>query len=503
MVKMNYVGAAVVLSALTLVSSQSLALPTIDPADIAGTTGIVKSGIENVKNVKGVTGSLGKLNSIVGDAAGTLSRFKEKYGDDIQKAMDMAKKVKQRVGEAAAAYKEVEEERAKLKAEYQNIMDKVGTAQDMIATASDKVSAVSDKASSALGKKNDQQADATNAAQDLQITSQNRHYDDGTVAEEVADAQMALPQEVAEPEEQEPVNSLSLRRGFGRGLQPRATEAEATAAAPAELSDMKVAPAAQKLSVEKAVVTKNPTAATGKLSADKAAAIAKPAAVNNMKKAAETTADAPMAEPAASSAVKKFRTTPLRQKISSYRADDRRLAFALNLGLGGAVGSNDASPSMASGNPTIGEKTVFPFVALCGGDAKEYVDNEEKQKECIDQLVRNNNAKNHVDSLANRRECSAMLYKTMVAMLAEATNSKAKAATYTETLEEQKKDSSQSTQIRDDLAVLGMSTYQTQLLLNEMSLNLSSQILLYTAQQVCQVSDEVLPDEGDATDGEK
>lgn len=91
--------------------------------------------------------------------------------------------------------------------------------------------------------------------------------------------------------------------------------------------------------------------------------------------------------------------------------------------------------------------------------------------------------------------------------MAEATNAKYEAANYSDTLDEQDKLAADSTDVRGDLTVLAMSNYQTQLLLNRISMNFSSQIILETVDQLCAARKDVLGDsdmdKASETSGEK
>ena len=78
-------------------------LPTFDAANIAGTMSIVKNGSQNLKGIGDITNKVGELNTIVGDAAASVSKFQEQYGDEINKGMEMAQKAMARKAEAEAA----------------------------------------------------------------------------------------------------------------------------------------------------------------------------------------------------------------------------------------------------------------------------------------------------------------------------------------------------------------------------------------------------------------
>lgn len=503
MVKMKYVGAAVLLSAITLASYGAKAIPTFDSADIAGTTSIVKSGAENLKGIKGITGKVGQLNSIVGDAAGTLSRFQEEHGDDIQKAMEEAKKLKARKEKSKEEYDEHEEEVAERKATYQMLMDQVAegdgnrleaseTEEDVVETATPKITSANKRYNTKAATLDTAGEDGDMAYDEMYDAAAAGQYEDEYVGGEDLDgspADFAVMTENGMDGREASVRPM--RQGFAL---PKAAHAEkADARLIKNVGGNAVSDAAAIRKMPAKAVPAGAAAGQPKM-LRQTGAQSQPAVMKTAPAALEAV-PAQKAVPAVAPA-RKFRVSPQLEKISSVRSFSQTIAFAAEL-----AEHADEEESAAAGNPAVGGKTVFPYALLCGGDAEEYVKDEAKQQECIDKLVRNNHADNHIEATGNLADCNKMVYKTLISMLAETTNSKAKAATYNDTLKQQKEDSAQSTQLRDDLAVLGMSTYQTQLLLNEMSLNLSSEILLYTAQQVCLVSKDVLEDKEETTAG--
>jgi len=557
MLKTRYVGAAFVFAVLALAVCEVKAIPTNDPADIAGTTNIVKSGADNLKGIKGITEKAGKLNSIVGDAAGTLSRYQEKYGNKIKEKMDKAKKLNERRQKAMERYNKYKGEVEKRKAQYQSVMDKAAEINDEVnkginkaKDGLDKAQDFKDKASKALdtaaafrdkmrgGKDGagetavedsgtEEYAGAESYAPEPyndvegaggfpQITSAGRVYNDSDVvadnedvyenaASDYEDSDLDADSAEYSEDAEDKVMTRPMRKGFVMPAQAERRELKTSQAqVEKESSEDSQAggtqPAVRPMR-QKALQKVSPNL--------EKQAVAQPAVrrmqLKNFQK--DTLTPKLEAKPAESARptqlmkenapVKKFRVSPRTEKVSSLQFN-QTVAFAAEL-----AQEADAAETTASGNPEMGDKTVFPYAILCGGDAKEYVEDENKQKECIEKLIRNNNTENHIEAAANMADCNKMVYKTLLAMLAESTSSKAKSAAYPETLEQQKEDSAKSTQLRDDLAVLGMSIYQTQLLLNEMSLNLSSQLLLYSAQQICQAKKDVLDDQEDTATGEK
>ena len=93
-------------------------------------------------------------------------------------------------------------------------------------------------------------------------------------------------------------------------------------------------------------------------------------------------------------------------------------------------------------------------------------------------IIRENNADNSFDAALSMKECRQMVYTAVVFSFGRATTPKTGAANYSDTLDEQDKLAADSDGVRGDLTVLAMSNYRTQLLLNRISMNFSSQIIL-------------------------
>ena len=146
------------------------------------------------------------------------------------------------------------------------------------------------------------------------------------------------------------------------------------------------------------------------------------------------------------------------------------------------------------GNSYVGNVYIVPMAQRCEISAQTFINDEQKRNECIEKIIRENNADNSFDSNLSMKDCRRMIYNAVVALLAEATNSKYEAANYSDTLDEQDKLAADSTDVRGDLTVIAMSNYQTQLLLNRISMNFSSQIILETVEQVCAARKDVLGD---------
>ncbi len=110
---------------LLVVMEAQAGLPTFDAANIAGTISIVKNGSENIKGIGDITNKVGELNTIVGDAAASVSKFQADYGDEINKGIELAQKAMARKAEAEAAKAAHDAEVQAQKEAYQAAMDTV------------------------------------------------------------------------------------------------------------------------------------------------------------------------------------------------------------------------------------------------------------------------------------------------------------------------------------------------------------------------------------------
>ncbi len=156
------------------------------------------------------------------------------------------------------------------------------------------------------------------------------------------------------------------------------------------------------------------------------------------------------------------------------------------------------------GNSYINEVYIVPMAQRCSITPESFINDTDVRNECMETIVRENNADNSFDSALSMKDCQTMIYNAVIALLAEATNAKYEAANYSDTLDEQDELAADSTDIRGDLTVIAMSNYQTQLLLNRISMNYASQLILETTIQLCAARKDVLGDSDldESTDGE-
>ena len=479
-------------------------LPTFDAANIAGTMSIVKNGSQNLKGIGDITNKVGELNTIVGDAAASVSKFQEQYGDEINKGMEMAQKAMARKAEAEAAKAAHDAEVQAQKDAYQAAMDSVAENQqasqpeeeyyeeveeEVVNTPEETAAVVEGAAEDFYGE------DAEENGVSSAMNSANRVYDDGDYEEtggenldgiagddEAAAEDGGAPVKTLQnlPEGMQAVQmkpavvgkvqaagdeggvSANRRRAF---VRPSAPNAEAAVVS----SGLKAVSADTEADVEAA-------SAEGEAS-DTAAVSASPAAVR---------AETPAAQ-AAPVQRRQFRVSPRLNRVEKVS----RSTYGRHEKMACASSSDDGE---AVGNSYVGNVYIVPMAQRCEISAQTFINDEQKRNECIEKIIRENNADNSFDSNLSMKDCRRMIYNAVVALLAEATNSKYEAANYSDTLDEQDKLAADSTDVRGDLTVIAMSNYQTQLLLNRISMNFSSQIILETVEQVCAARKDVLGD---------
>ncbi len=479
-------------------------LPTFDAANIAGTMSIVKNGSQNLKGIGDITNKVGELNTIVGDAAASVSKFQEQYGDEINKGMEMAQKAMARKAEAEAAKAAHDAEVQAQKDAYQAAMDSVAENQqasqpeeeyyeeveeEVVNTPEETAAVVEGAAEDFYGE------DAEENGVSSAMNSANRVYDDGDYEEtggenldgiagddEAAAEDGGAPVKTLQnlPEGMQAVQmkpavvgkvqaagdeggvSANRRRAF---VRPSAPNAEAAVVS----SGLKAVSADTEADVEAA-------SAEGEAS-DTAAVSASPAAVR---------AETPAAQ-AAPVQRRQFRVSPRLNRVEKVS----RSTYGRHEEMAFASSSDDGE---AVGNSYVGNVYIVPMAQRCEISAQTFINDEQKRNECIEKIIRENNADNSFDSNLSMKDCRRMIYNAVVALLAEATNSKYEAANYSDTLDEQDKLAADSTDVRGDLTVIAMSNYQTQLLLNRISMNFSSQIILETVEQVCAARKDVLGD---------
>lgn len=479
-------------------------LPTFDAANIAGTMSIVKNGSQNLKGIGDITNKVGELNTIVGDAAASVSKFQEQYGDEINKGMEMAQKAMARKAEAEAAKAAHDAEVQAQKDAYQAAMDSVAENQQASQpeeeyyeeVEEEVVNAPEETATVVEGAAEDFYGeDAEENGVSSAMNSANRVYDDGDYEEtggENLDG-IAGDDEAAAEDDGAPVKTLqNLPEGMQAVQMKPAVVGKVQAAGDkggvsANRRRAFVRPSAP--NAEAAVVSSGLKAVSADTEADVEVAPAEGEASDTVAVSASPAAvraETPAAQ-AAPVQRRQFRVSPRLNRVEKVS----RSTYGRHEEMAFASSSDDGE---AVGNSYVGNVYIVPMAQRCEISAQTFINDEQKRNECIEKIIRENNADNSFDSNLSMKDCRRMIYNAVVALLAEATNSKYEAANYSDTLDEQDKLAADSTDVRGDLTVIAMSNYQTQLLLNRISMNFSSQIILETVEQVCAARKDVLGD---------
>lgn len=538
-------------------------LPTMDAGNIAGTVGIVAQGQTGIQQGIETIANGSNLNAIVGDSAGTLAKFTGKLGIDpekAKKALETAQNAQRRISEGMETYNKYQGEIAKRQEEYQALMDmvnsKVGkdsyddsdeegeyegeesaggedeeystdydsdydaesvstletaegfansetyqqaTTQEMLATpvTSEQSFPISAQVSPVSAEL--QRMDTLQPLRQLDVKAVDTDLD--KVVEEDADRtddvdaeQTDEPTDTVEKISTPTItNATTGRTRFG-GLKQAVT----AAATNAKLN---------KVSVQNKMlsVAKNSTAKTTLKSAVKSALESE----NLSSSVAEQKAVA-TTQPA--TAVRKFRVSPTLKTAPSLktapamkieRMSNSTISFSSKMMFADEAADNTKGVGIDSKGTFIS-----PLAQRCGISIKDLQD-AEKIKECTTKIVSENNAKNQYDAINSRKDCQSMVYNTVVALLAEATQGKYESSNYGDTLDKQEDLGADSNNTRDDTMVIALTNEQTQILLNKMSLLVSAQTILSSVKYICEAPKDVLEkttddkNDGAKTDGGK
>ena len=577
MVDIKRIGVGVVVTGTFVFASVNAwaGLPTLDAGNLAGTVSIVKNGAENLQGIGNITNKVGELNTIVGDAAASVSKFKEQYGDKIQEGVEAAQKAMERAEEAKTALAEYEQEVAAKKEAYQTIMDATAAqsgggenagqadgAQTAAAAQSQMQAAQMSGQAVSAGTMRQQVAGAQPImkTQTQAMSSADRMYDDGAYAADgyvdgyvqasevdgmaVAGRQtMAASGAVAGTQAVAGVGAAAVARpavaaasgtvmaadGTVLNAQPAAVEGAVAAEGTIAVGEVAAAETAEGATISGRQVGRKAfgraATASGTVSAARPATAAR--ATTGARQAAAASGTVSAARPATAAravsqasstgvvsaaqpvTAKPATATPQRQQfrvspVSTAAGKIERVSSA-TAKFSETMAFASASES-AAGNSYVGDTYIVPMAQYCRIKPEDFIENEKTRNDCLEKIIREINADNSFDANLSQKDCQKMVYNAVVALMAEAANSKYEAANYSETLDEQDDLAADSTDVRGDLTVIAMSNYQTQLLLNRISMNFSSQIILDTVMQLCRTKKDVLGDsdldEGDTADGE-
>ncbi len=485
---------------LFVAATADAGLPTFDAANISGTVSIVKNGSENLKGISDITNKVGELNTIVGDAAASISKFKEHYGEKISKGIEIAKKVMARKEEAKAAKAAHDAEVQAQKDAYQAAMDNVEDGQqnqpetqeeyneetengldEMPTAAMASVKGVTED----TYENNVEIGDAFSA-----MSSADRVYEDEYEDEDAAGGENldGVPGDDVSGVE---ISEMSPREQWQiRNVPAEQMNAEVVGKAGLMSEENENSPSLRRAFVRPEALNGNNRAGMVRIE-PKVDAVVKPEAeklsvggVSAAPAVVRTETPTKRVEPIQR---QRFRVSPSVNRVEkvsrSTYSQHEDMAFASSVGDGEDVG-----------NSYVGNVYIVPMAQRCEISAQSFINDEKTRNECIEKIIRENNADNSFDSNLSMKDCRKMVYNAVVALLAEATNAKYEAANYGDTLDEQDKLAADSTDVRGDLTVIAMSNYQTQLLLNRISMNFASQIILETVEQICAAHKDVLGD---------
>ncbi len=539
-------------------------LPTIDAGNIAGTIGIVTQGATGIQQGIETIANGSNLNSIIGDAAGTLARFNEKYGADLEKGIKAAQDAQKRITEGVDAYNKYQSEIAARKAEYDALME---TVSSYTGGASYDDGEFDEEYAADYDSGYDADYDAASVSTLETVDNGEmlaRVPVDGLQAELVAGQAISnelpmvgiedaarpavvrgiMPAEKLQVRELQADDMLVSEKFVAeKGPAPvEAVDTDAVAAAVAVDSEKVSAitssitnettgrrrfggiRASEAVKADGAVLQKANHSASG-LAATNAVAgkisdvkkisaepLMKNNAVRAVKDSAGAVATSSSAVKAQAVSARKFRSSPAVAPAQKFemapamkieKVSSSTVTYSSHMAFAAEKEDNTKGVGYDS-NGTF----ISPLAQRCGVSISDLQD-ADKMKACTNKIIMENFAKNQYDAINSRKDCERMIYNTVVALLAETTQSKYEASNYDDTLDKQEELSGNSTDTRSDSAVIAMANEQTQILLNRMSLLVSAQIILDSVKQLCAAPKDVLKEvntdgnKTDATDGGK
>lgn len=542
-------------------------LPTMDAGNIAGTVGIVAQGQTGIQQGIETIANGSNLNAIVGDSAGTLAKFTGKLGIDpekAKKALETAQNAQKRISEGMETYNKYQGEIAKRQEEYQALMDMVNSkvGKDSYDDSDEEGEYEGEESAGGEDEEysadydsdydSDYDAESVSTLETAEGFANSETYQQATTQEMLAtpvtseqsfpiSAQVSpVSAELQRMDTLQPLRQLDVKAVDTDLDKVVEEDADGTDDADAEQTDeptdtvekistptitnattgrtrfggLKQAVTAvaanaklNKVSVQNKMLSaaKNSTAKTTLKSAVKSALESK----NLSSSVAEQKAVA-TTQPA--TAVRKFRVSPTLKTAPSLktapamkieRMSNSTISFSSKMMFADEAADNTKGVGIDSKGTFIS-----PLAQRCGISIKDLQD-AEKIKECTTKIVSENNAKNQYDAINSRKDCQSMVYNTVVALLAEATQGKYESSNYGDTLDKQEDLGADSNNTRDDTMVIALTNEQTQILLNKMSLLVSAQTILSSVKYICEAPKDVLEkttddkNDGAKTDGGK
>ena len=473
-------------AAIIMTSSPAKALITLDPGNIAGTIGIVINGATGImQSVEIITnGSL--LNSVIGDAAGTLRKFADTFGGNVQKALQMAQEAQARIQEGQAAYNKYKSEIESRKAKYQALLDQLNVNKE----------SYSDNAEEEDGgypADYDSQEDAdydpdTTSTIEASKNSQNSSDNLSENTNSVQSSDTSLPSVVDSGQPSSPaLPSVIEAKPSSEVALPSVINAKPAVINNTSSTGRRPFSFSNEIPVEP-VIEEQPTPA------DKAAA----AAVDAVS--SETVSETLSPDTLKNEIKPRFRVSPLKleEPAKLDKVSVNEVSFISHQLFADEI--SDVKGVNYDSKGTF----VTPFAKRCGLSVKDLVEYE-SMKSCLTKIVAENNAKDQEDAINSQKDCETMVFETVVALLSEATKDKYEASNYTDTLDKQDELGAESSTTRDDTGVIGLSQEETQKLLNQMNMHESGAILLSGVQKICAMSKNVLVDseKSESSDGGK
>ena len=125
MKKIKYLSVVLAFCGMTFFPVSSRAMFTVDLGNIGLGVTKVMQGVTTIKGYYDSIANGSALNSIIGDAAGTLNKMKETIGGAIDKAKQAYEEGQKRISAGLEAYNKYSEEIENRKQQYQELMDSI------------------------------------------------------------------------------------------------------------------------------------------------------------------------------------------------------------------------------------------------------------------------------------------------------------------------------------------------------------------------------------------
>lgn len=184
---------------------------------------------------------------------------------------------------------------------------------------------------------------------------------------------------------------------------------------------------------------------------------------------------------------RQFRVSPRLNRVEKVS----RSTYGRHEEMAFASSSDDGE---AVGNSYVGNVYIVPMAQRCEISAQTFINDEQKRNECIEKIIRENNADNSFDSNLSMKDCRRMIYNAVVGAAGGSDKFKVRGGQLQRYAgrtgqvgggfyrRPRRFDRNCHEQLSDAVA------------LNRISMNFSSQIILETVEQVCAARKDVLGD---------